>query len=383
MPATGIRTSSSLTGRLALAEAVAAAAAVRGCGRGSGAAAAAAAARRRRRPRRWPSRWSCGCRLRAVAGRLPVLAVVAGGPVAAARAGWPSAGCRPFGWPLRLLRSARSLLPSLARSAAGRCRRSAGRRDRRRGCGLPLRRRPLLRSPVARAVAWDRSSPRLRVDVRGAASRARGSSTRCLGAARCSAARSLRLAFAAVARCAPSADGASVGAAWRPAPCRGTARRRRRGVGGLRRCRQPAAAPGGAGWPRSSSPLRIRPVPEMPSSPARCCSSGSSMPDRPCRGGGVRGVLGAAVPRSCRRVACVRLDEVGGVAHVEVLPCGDLRRSRRGDVAPVPGARLRPGSRDARELTGRRGARQLSGGADRRSRFRARLARSGRLARAA
>ena len=29
------------------------------------------------------------------------------------------------------------------------------------------------------------------------------------------------------------------------------------------------------------SPLRIRPVPEMPSSPARRCSSGSSIPDRP------------------------------------------------------------------------------------------------------
>ena len=131
------------------------------------------------------------------------------------------------------------------------------------------------------------------------------------------------------------------------------------------------------------SPLRIRPVPVMPSSAARRCSSGSSIPDSPLPRRRVRARLSQErqVPRSAGRVlragrptrSVVSLTYRSFPAVTCAVPAQGVTRS--------PGDSGREGRR-AQWTYGSRGARRISGdGIDRLHRPRARLARVGRLRR--
>ena len=362
MPATGTRTSSSLTcgslcskrsrrrrrGRCRRGR----------CGRGSGVRGG------RGRPRSSSSS-SSGARPRS----LPSARLLAGG----CRAGSPRSlrslrsghGRRP-GWP-----------PSRLAAVAwrGRCRgrrvgvrRRRGRRARSLAAAVALRAARRLGRRAVAAVGAVRGRSRGRSRRRaGSATRSRAASTGGRRRPRARGAGSaVRLAPLGAGSGASGSGGRRLAVRRRRAPRGGP---RRLGVGGalsdavagggLPRggAEPPACAPGMAAI---SSPLRIRAVPEMPRSAARRCSSGSS----------IAGQAGAAAtrrgrrPRSGRRLgvpaASVRRvrDEVGGVAHVRSFPAVPARASAGGaPVADVGPARTAGRARD----TGRRDARRISG----------------------
>ena len=394
MPATGSRTSSSLTvgspwskrsrprrpGRCRRG----------GCGRGSGdprrprppskssssssfgfgAAVVVAVVRCGRRGCRCGRRGrGPGCRRRGWrCGRLPPSPVAGRGrlppsrlpvAVAAARRS-PVRGCR-CGRCRRGRRLRRSPPVAVAAAAGASVR---GCRCGRRGRGCAAGGRPRCRSPSAGASPV---SGRRRAAALAAAASADGEPAGRLAPRRVRGGRALGADGAG--RVGRAVQRAAVGAA----ADRGLERRRPRRPG---RGRPTGAAGRAVGWSAgrppgrtpptwraemaaTRSPLRIRPVPEMPSSPARRCSSGSSIPDRPLpRRRALPVVPEAAGASLVPAASCAPVSTRSVVSltyrSFPAVTCAFQRRGCPGPLRSGPEAGTQKG-------TGRKNARRISG----------------------